>query len=540
MLSVDPQGVIKLCKTPLEEDQQNQINFASAEAQLSYFNSTVQRTLENYTYVKEDGIICVEVPYDEAINYNYLFYRNTGFSNKYWFCFITKVEYVNENTSNLYIKTDVWQTFHLSLNYTQCFVEREHVADDTKGLHTVAEGLEIGDYIINDTVVSTNYLGNNGTWWLAMMVSDFPFDSSEIPDLASLRRRIYTGMYSGCYLLFFPTSDAGLDNMEKWIQAYDGAGKGNAIYSIFYIPKAFIGETTSATFTTELGCEIPNQTLTPYTLTDVSLTQKATIDGFTPHNNKLYCYPYSYFYITNNGGASIEYTWEDFNGNPNFTTKSSISAGCSIKCYPTNYKRSTNLEGFSYGLTGGKLPLASWNSDTYTNWLSQNGTNLAFNAIGKVIGSVAGGATSAATGNPFGGVQAGLGIADAIFGTLGEIDKASHLPDQIKGDANAGDIAFSSGRYGFSFYRMSIRYEYAVICDKYFDMFGYKVNTVKVPAITSRLNWNYVKTIGCNFTGNGIPQQALEEIRGFFNKGITIWHNTSTFGDYSQNNSIVS
>lgn len=85
---------------------------------------------------------------------------------------------------------------------------------------------------------------------------------------------------------------------------------------------------------------------------------------------------------------------------------------------------------------------------------------------------------------------------------------------------------------------MSIRAEYARMIDDYFTMFGYKTNRLKVPNITGRANWNYVKTKGCNVIGN-VPQDDLQEIKTMFNRGVTIWHNTSTFMDYSQNNAIV-
>ena len=68
--------------------------------------------------------------------------------------------------------------------------------------------------------------------------------------------------------------------------------------------------------------------------------------------------------------------------------------------------------------------------------------------------------------------------------------------------------------------------------------FGYKVNDVKIPNLTGRRNWNYVKTIDCNIEGY-IPQEDLAEIKGMFNNGVTIWHNPATFLDYSQSNSIV-
>ena len=69
-------------------------------------------------------------------------------------------------------------------------------------------------------------------------------------------------------------------------------------------------------------------------------------------------------------------------------------------------------------------------------------------------------------------------------------------------------------------------------------MYGYKVNDVKTPNITGRTNWNYVKTIGCNIVGD-VPQDDMQKIKDIFNNGVTLWHNPSTFLDYSQSNNIV-
>ena len=86
---------------------------------------------------------------------------------------------------------------------------------------------------------------------------------------------------------------------------------------------------------------------------------------------------------------------------------------------------------------------------------------------------------------------------------------------------------------------LSVRAEVARSIDEYMSMFGYKVNRVKIPNITGRRNWNYVKTIGCYIEGD-IPQSDMQEIKSMFDKGITFWHNPSTFMDYSQANDILS
>lgn len=149
-MTITPQGQLYLCKTPLENDYKNQLTFSNANAQMTYFNSTVQHTFDNYTYIKKDNAIQVGKNIDEIIDCNYLFYKNTGFTNKWYFCFITNMEYVNENCTRITFETDCYQTWLFQIEYKQSFVEREHVNDDTVGLHTVPENLETGEYICNE------------------------------------------------------------------------------------------------------------------------------------------------------------------------------------------------------------------------------------------------------------------------------------------------------------------------------------------------------------------------------------------------------
>ena len=85
---------------------------------------------------------------------------------------------------------------------------------------------------------------------------------------------------------------------------------------------------------------------------------------------------------------------------------------------------------------------------------------------------------------------------------------------------------------------MCIKAEYARRVDDFLSVFGYKTMLKKVPNITGRQNWNYVKTVGCNIIGD-VPQSDMQEIKGMFDRGTTIWHNASTFMDYSQTNNII-
>ena len=150
--------------------------------------------------------------------------------------------------------------------------------------------------------------------------------------------------------------------------------------------------------------------------------------------------------------------------------------------------------------------------------------------------TIVGGLASA---NPIGGVGGMIGGSMQIANVVGSVYEHSLQPNSAKGCVNGGDINVCDSKNGFYFYKMSIKAEYARIIDDYFSMFGYKTNRVKVPNITGRQNWNYVKTIDCNCDGD-IPETDLNVIRTIFNNGVTMWHDPSKIYDYSQSNNIVS
>jgi hypothetical protein len=134
-------------------------------------------------------------------------------------------------------------------------------------------------------------------------------------------------------------------------------------------------------------------------------------------------------------------------------------------------------------------------------------------------------------------VGAASNLLSSVGGVMAQKYQAKVHPDQAKGSTNSSDILIGWERY-FTVDCMSVRAEVARTIDDFFSMFGYKVSRVKLPNITGRRNWNYVKTIGC-YIDASIPQEDLQEIKDMFDKGVTFWHNPATFADYSQNNDII-
>lgn len=559
MAAITPQTDVYLLKVPLEIDNENQLTFSNATAQFNYFNGLSGKLLlDNFTYQRKDGVIRVPYCIDDILEYNYVMYRNEGFSNKWFYAYITGMEFLNPNTTAISIKTDVFQTWQFDLTYKATFVEREHVNDDTVGANTVPENLELGDYEIVDLRDSplwdpTNYSAEK--WRVCFCVSKLPSDTT---NLQSDGRIAYDGGYIGgvfSSLHFFATHTMAA--AKHILDIYNSEQSGvtaDAIVNMYMIPSCCVNESNNSGNSSTGGYTIyPIYNYTELDQGDADhtpfqlLQPQVLAENYTPVNKKLLTWPYSYFYVTNKSGQTVEYRYEDFP----FDTIGSDYARCisykkaivpstslSAKLYFTNYKTYSEQAGYgtkmyTYGVDYPKLPVCAWTTDYYTNWLTQNGVNVGTNlALG-----VGGAALGLATGG-IGLVAGAVGLASTIANTVSQVHRAATTPPQAHGDVNTGDFQYCFQRSSISFYEMSIRPEYARIIDSYFSAYGYKVNRIKIPNVTGRTNWNFVKTVGCYIDAD-IPQEDLQEIKDLFDKGITFWHNPTTFRDYSQSNTIV-
>lgn len=558
MAVITPQTDLYLLKVPLEINDINQLTFANATAQYNYFNSLPKLSVDNFTYQRKDGTIRYGANFDDIMHYNYVMYRNDGYSNKWFYAFITDMQYLNDNVTAITIKTDVWQTWQFDLTFKRTFVEREHVNDDTVGLHTIPEGFDLGEYEIVDLRNSPIYETTTPStdWRPCFCVTKFPSNVNNLGSNGEVQgaENYIGGVFSSLHFFATHTMAAARHIIDAYAQ--DQSVTTDAIVNIYMVPACCVNELNSGS--TSVNGYTMSGIKDFYTSDTFTLQQPQVLaEDYTPVNKKLLTYPFSYFYVTNNAGEEIVYHYEDFPFQTigqytrrTISYKKSIvpSTSLSAKLYFTNYKGYSETAAYgtkmyNYGINYAKVPVCAWTTDYYTNWLTQNGINT---ATGLVSG-IGQGAVSAAAGlllatNPVtaaaGLIGGAISIGSTIANTIGEVHRAETTPPQAHGDISTGDFGFCFKRNSISFYQMSIRPEVARIIDGYFSMYGYKVARVKVPNITGRRNWNYVKTIGCYIDGD-IPQADMQEIKGMFDKGITLWHNPSTFADYSQNNDII-
>ena len=530
---------VRLLSVPLENDYKHTLYFFDRDTQAEYFTSKTVFVETELSYQRKDGFIRFPKHYDELEGVNYVMYRNEPYSTKWKYAFITSKKYVQDDRTDIYIETDVMQTYSHDYLLKPSFVEREHVDDDTKGKHTLPENLETGEYICSYVDQITDL---SGCVYIVGVTELCPQESTGEWMSGGYR---YNGIYSGIIYVAFPTTH--LNDMSKFISYYAQEGKTDAIKSLFMYPEEmltlnkaeFFPDGTEAN-SMELHLVVASEK--PETLPKALLYVIPEIEGgdYTIKNNKLYTYPYNYLLVSNNNGASAIYQYEHFADSmgPMFEVYGCISPGGSIRLVPKDYK------GVDYnneeGLNLGKYPICNWTSDEYTNWLTQNSLNIGLNlaaGLGQIVAGVGVAVGSGGLGTAVGGGQV-VGGVSTIANQLAQIHQMAMTPPQSQGNINCGDVITATNTNTFFFYQMRIKDEYVKIIDGYFNMFGYKVNTVKTPLEDHRENYWYTKTIDVSIDG-AIPMEDMQKIKNCYNNGITFWRNPNKIGDYSVSNSII-
>lgn len=520
MSAITPQTEIRLLKCPIESDNRNQLMFYDETVQYNYFNSLPSIVADGCTYLRADSVIRFPDHIDNILPYNYVMYQNEGYTNKWFYAFITKMDYINDNMTAIHIKQDSYQTWQFDMVWKDSFVEREHVsvANDTLGANTVPEGLELGEYVVNSHLADSY---NND---LCIVVGA----SEDYLNSYNMGVNVYSGVPAPLfYYRYNPDEMAAFTSM---LQALASDGKTDAIVSMFLCPK-WLAPRTGTTKKVDTTSSAQNETL--------GITRISTLNGYTPKNKKLLTYPYCYIALSNvNGQYQIYHQelWQLGTSNEmKLKMYGALTSGCSIRAVPQNYNGST--DAWDDAITAGKFPALAWPNDVYTNWLTQNGVNLfgitTLNA--KTSGILQGGlqgAGGALTGD-YGMVGSGL---NQVWNTMQESYRMDMVPTGVKGSLNTGDVLTSTGANRIHAYRVTIKQEFARIIDDFFSMYGYKINRVKIPNTNTRSNWNYVKTIGANIEGD-IPEEYLNEIKAMFNSGVTLWHTSQYYLDYSRTNS---
>ncbi len=516
---IAPNTIARVLKNVrLDNSYSDTIYFASKEAQTSYFTSKTKYTFTNMTYQRKERRLVVKQVADNMFDCNYLMFQNSSYGNKWFYAFITNVEWLNNETAAIYFEIDDIQTWFFDFYLDSSFVEREHSATDAVGDNLIPDNLETGEYVSEDFVDSGIIKGYS---YVVAATFNEKYES--------VSGGLYSGIYGGLYFNVFDTPKA----VDEFLIGLPGE-KTDGIVSIFMMPTAFV-DTNASTGAKSYDVNIDKK---------VSNIWKT----FAPHNNKIYTYPYNFLYCTNLAGTGTAFPYEYFSSEKcTFLMAGDMSCNPEILLVPKNYKGV--VANYNEKMTLSGFPQCSWSTDSFKAWLAQSaiptlaGATMSgvINYTGKTDVIQSSLATSA-TGNWMGRADsmysAGASLEYGMYGTVAGLVAQGYqkwiLPPQAHG--NSGNSAAVAMRIkNFAFMHMHIREEFARIIDSFWDKFGYPVRRVKIPSTHNRPHWNYVKTVGCDAHGS-IPSSAMSNIKSIHDKGITYWMNGDEIGNYLLDN----
>jgi len=505
----------------------------------------------SFSFLRPNGTILVDFPYADCLDANYMAFQNPDYSNKWFFAWIDDVIYKGDKNCELRFTIDAWSTWYDRWTRKPCYVIREHTNDDTIGLNTVPENIDVGEMIAETETEDSTYTSDTA-YYIAVQSSWKIKDGSDGTGTESDKGSQFSGIsvynksvFGTELFLIKITNTNDFVNLGLFLLRTNSDGHIADVDNIFILPDISVSQASLTSHSASVGDKSFTFYTIPYSITAKTFNsivlRPSSYSGITIKNNKCFCYPYSYIQISNNQGSTNIYKYEDFaNSNCTFENQFSVSIGGSGRIVPLNYKGMVTNDDEALPL--GKYPTCGWSSDAFTNWLTQNSVNLAVSNAMSIVGS--GASYSNLTGKKqseqiSGAQNIGISIAGEIAGTIGQFRTASLMPN-ISGGQPTGDVSYAMDRICFTIRQMRSKNEYMKIIDDYFTRFGYAVKRIKTANITGRRYWNYVEISSSDEIGYGdVPSKYMETINNACRRGVTIWHEHDKVGDYSLQNSII-
>ena len=205
---IEPNSNIKIYhNVPLDDTYKHTLYFSSLAAQNAYFHANqniikYNLTTQSYQRVVK-GSMRIAVKADNLYDCNYLSFQNASFGTKWFYAFITSVEYVNNETSEITFEIDVMQTYLFDITLKSSFIERQHSVTDRPGDNLVEENLAIGEYQL-DLDISSGVFGN------VKINEDGTFDGfvpyvmyTAKDQLGAIKGEMISNVYCGTTISFF-------------------------------------------------------------------------------------------------------------------------------------------------------------------------------------------------------------------------------------------------------------------------------------------------------------------------------------------------
>lgn len=571
---IEPNSKIYILRdVPLDVTFDHSMWWPNKEAQTSGFMSKIKYRFTEQSYQRATkNSIRVEILCDRLYDCNYIMFQNTSFSNKWFYAFITNLNYLGNDVTEITYQLDPIQTWFFEFELAQSFVIREHSETDAIGDNVMPEAVPMGDYIHTPPVM----LSPEREWVAVVVYTGNPSTGG----ITASPPGIYNGAMHQAKVKILDLSDAkDMSEFVTTLNALSIFNNTDAVADVYMLPKKYVA--TKYDVLDETARSESAKVISGVLRDCTGELVKPTLGTYKPVNNKLYTYPYTKIVISNNQGETKDYKyelWHDYSLQPPGRRYDLNVVGVvnpSVIFRPMMYgvpikyadeiptENVDSLYAWDDGIMLSNFPHCTWATSDYAAKIVQAGMGAALAGLtGGGSMAVAGGAIAGAAQDP------GTGVATVPNNSLNrplnrsnsqKIDPlegwtppkefklsandvsvlSSYIAPALSGTHSAvmadPNLQYAAHKFGFSMEQHFIRPEYAKMIDDYFTAFGYATNRLKKPNISSRPHWNYVRTSNCRILGT-MPSDDENVICDIFNHGITFWKHLDEVGNYGLDN----
>ena len=569
---------------PFNSDYKHTRWFDSKSEQTNYFLSKqVVHTMDkaNFQRIEGKGYIAVNKGIDALWGVNYLMFKNATYPSKWFYAFVTKIEYKQKTTTYVYFEIDVFQTWKFDMDFKPSYVIREHQklwnADGTPVINTVDEGLDYGtDY---DTLNVHHIKPSREFKWL-VMVCKKPMQESDFDVYPSI-----VGTPQALTYYVVPFSDEGetanvevggtlyteLSGVTQVLEkAYTNENAINNIVSIYVtdyigIPFTVDGNTlTESNDSSVVACELADigganvlHILYVNEFIPKIIESHSVFDiGASPKESKLLMSPYHIITLTDFKGNQVDFKPEYINSDKikvvykgSIGTSNNVSFGLmNYNYHYTGYDTEITNEFAGIDNSPNEVPILNDNLAAFLqgnrNTLKNQKNSTMFNGVANGVGGLLGTLGSIFTGNVNGAMQGATNMVKGAGNTVLGLQQIqakkqdiANVPPHLSRMGSNTSYDYGNRYNGVFLMVKFIKREYREKLEDFFNMYGYKINEVKIPNFHTRKYWNYVQTGDCVVRGN-FNNEDLVELKSVFDNGITFWH-TDDVGNYALNNEVI-
>lgn len=497
-----------------------------SDAHTRMLNTVEKFPVTNCTFQRQNREMRLPLSMDVAGRYNYGSFVNNG---RTFYCFITEMEYVNDNMTKASYNIDFWHTYQGDIQYRPSFIERKLVArsDDIFGKYTLSEPVEVNRWVLKEMD------GTNREPYRYVMID------SGFPNAPDINRTSYGPLECAIHV---ETGNDLSDIMSRLEQMLTRSNNIESLQGVWAVP-----------------CRVPLDKTGGF-INGYSLTLPTSIGGRPIKNKKSLLSPYCFVGCYSSDGGSSTWEIQDVctdGETVNCNVEFSLLPTPELLGYPANAFGEPNSNALmSIACDNLPQPNIAINAITISNtlkllgnivgigsaaWMGNAQIGMALNRTPELKKNRHGGG-GAVSNRALSNVSLNQQMVEAASaGNIGGAvtnmaDTALHM-QAIVGTKGAGASASAQLMVvGLNFALFVPDDESFKAVDDFFSRYGYAIGEIQDIELNNRSLFEYVKTQDASISVPNAPVDAEIAIKELFDSGLTLFHDYQYFKRYDMFN----